>query len=125
MTGWYSSDETNCVCFSTAPHGTTAGREGLDALLATSALTDDLAVFFIADGVFSCCRTKPDAVLARDYIATFKLLGLYDIEQCWICAASLRERGLDPQTPFVVEATPLEADALRRELANYDVILRF
>ncbi|MGQ7180457.1 MFS transporter, partial [Escherichia coli] len=24
-----------------------------------------------------------------------------------------------------VEATPLEADALRRELANYDVILRF
>ena len=55
----------------------------------------------------------------------FKLLGLYDIEQCWVCAASLRERGLDPQTPFVVEATPLEADALRRELANYDVILRF
>ncbi len=52
----------------------------------------------------------------------FKLLGLYDIEQCWVCAASLRERGLDPQTPFVVEATPLEADALRRELANYDVI---
>ena len=59
------------------------------------------------------------------FIATFKLLGLYDIEQCWVCAASLRERGLDPQTPFVVEATPLEADALRRELANYDVILRF
>ena len=55
----------------------------------------------------------------------FKLLGLYDIEQCWICAASLRERGLDLQTRFVVEATPLEADALRRELANYDVILRF
>lgn len=38
--------------FSTVPHGTAAGREGLDALLATSALTDDLAVFFIADGVF-------------------------------------------------------------------------
>ena len=112
--------------FSTAPHGTAAGREGLDALLATSALTDDLAVFFIADGVFQLLPgQKPDAVLARDYIATFKLLGLYDIEQCWVCAASLRERGLDPQTPFVVEATPLEADALRRELANYDVILRF
>ncbi|VTQ20202.1 tRNA 2-thiouridine synthesizing protein c [Escherichia coli] len=102
--------------FSTAPHGTAAGREGLDALLATSALTDDLAVFFIADGVFQLLPgQKPDAVLARDYIATFKLLGLYDIEQCWVCAASLRERGLDPQTPFVVEATPLEADALRRE----------
>ena len=62
--------------FSTAPHGTAAGREGLDALLATSALTDDLAVFFIADGVFQLLPgQKPDAVLARDYIATFKLLG--------------------------------------------------
>lgn len=61
--------------FSTVPHGTAAGREGLDALLATSALTDDLAVFFIADGVFQLLPgQKPDAVLARDYIATFKLL---------------------------------------------------
>ena len=64
-------------------------------------------------------------MLARDYIATFKLLGLYDIEQCWVCAASLRERGLNPETPLVVEATPLEAETLRRELGNYDVILRF
>lgn len=64
-------------------------------------------------------------MLARDYIATFKLLGLYDIEQCWVCAASLRERGLNPETSLVVEATPLEAETLRRELGNYDVILRF
>ena len=71
--------------FSTAPHGTASGREGLDALLATSALTDELAVFFIADGVFQLLPgQKPDTVLARDYIATFKLLGLYDIERCWV-----------------------------------------
>ena len=113
--------------FSTAPHGTAAGREGLDALLATSALTDDLAVFFIADGVFQLLSgQKPDAVLARDYIATFKLLALYDIEHCWICADSLRERGLDSSgTPFVVDAAIVESDALRGKLDEYDVILRF
>lgn len=33
--------------FSTAPHGSASGREGLDALLATSALTEALGVFFI------------------------------------------------------------------------------
>lgn len=38
--------------FSTVPHGSSSGREGLDALLATSALTEDLGVFFIGDGVF-------------------------------------------------------------------------
>ncbi|EHG7580868.1 MULTISPECIES: sulfurtransferase complex subunit TusC [Citrobacter] len=112
--------------FSTAPHGSASGREGLDALLATSALTDDPGVFFVGDGVFQILAgQKPDVVLARDYIATFKLLGLYDIEQCWLCAASLRERGLGDDAAFVVEATALEPEALRRELSHYDVILRF
>lgn len=74
--------------FSTMPHGSASGREGLDALLATSALTEEIGVFFIGDGVFQILQgQKPDVILARDYIATFKLLGLYDIEQCWLCAA--------------------------------------
>ncbi len=32
--------------FTSAPHGSASGREGLDALLATSALTEDIGVFF-------------------------------------------------------------------------------
>ncbi len=84
--------------FSSAPHGSAAGREGLDALLATSALTDDIGVFFVGDGVFQLLpEQRPGAVLARDYIATFKLLSLYDIDQCWLCADSARERGLIPR----------------------------
>ncbi|AMH16276.1 sulfurtransferase TusC [Citrobacter sp. FDAARGOS_156] len=114
------------LVFSTVPHGSASGREGLDALLATSALTEDLGVFFIGDGVFQILQgQQPDVVLARDYIATFKLLGLYDIEQCWLCAASLRERGLAEGANFVVDATALEPEDLRRELGNFDVILRF
>ena len=75
--------------FSSAPHGSAAGREGLDALLATSALTDEIGVFFVGDGVFQLLPAqRPGAVLARDYIATFKLLSLYDIDQCWLCAES-------------------------------------
>ncbi|WP_260326001.1 sulfurtransferase complex subunit TusC, partial [Enterobacter cloacae] len=38
--------------FTSAPHGSASGREGLDALLATSALTEDIGVFFLGDGVF-------------------------------------------------------------------------
>ncbi|WP_251276661.1 sulfurtransferase complex subunit TusC, partial [Enterobacter hormaechei] len=74
--------------FSSAPHGSASGREGLDALLATSALTEEIGVFFVGDGVFQLLPgQRPAAVLARDYISTFKLLSLYDIEQYWICAA--------------------------------------
>lgn len=110
---------------SSAPHGSAAGREGLDALLATSALTDDIGVFLWATACFSCYPNSGGAVLARDYIATFKLLSLYDIDQCWLCADSARERGLDPATPWVVDVECLAPDALRARLHEFDVILRF
>ncbi|MFK3706003.1 tRNA 2-thiouridine synthesizing protein C [Raoultella sp. BIGb0138] len=112
--------------FTSAPHGSAAGREGLDALLATSALTDELGVFFVGDGVFQILAgQQPSTVLARDYIATFKLLPLYDIEQCWMCAASARERGLSPSAALVVDAAWLEPEALRARLDDFNVILRF
>ncbi|MGY5955127.1 sulfurtransferase complex subunit TusC [Kosakonia sp. BK9b] len=112
--------------FTSAPHGSSAGREGLDALLATSALTDDIGVFFVGDGVFQLlANQQPDRILARDYIATFKVLPLYDIEQCWLCAASLRERGLGEETAFVLPIQRLEPDALRERLNEYTVVMTF
>ena len=106
--------------FSSAPHGSASGREGLDAL------TEEIGVFFVGDGVFQLLpEQRPAAVLARDYISTFKLLSLYDIEQCWICAASARERGLNSATPWVVDGEWLEPEALRARLDDFNVILRF
>lgn len=112
--------------FTSAPHGSSSGREGLDALLATSAFSDDIGVFFVGDGVFQLlANQQPGAILARDYIATFKVLPLYDIEQCWLCAASLRERGLGEKTSFVLSAQCLEPEALREKLSTYHVVLSF
>ncbi|WP_312952855.1 sulfurtransferase complex subunit TusC [Superficieibacter sp.] len=112
--------------FTSAPHGSAAGREGLDALLATSALTDETGVFFLGDGVLQLVTgQQPAAILARDYIATFKVLPLYDIENCWLCAASLRERGFSASTPLILDVERLEPDALREQLDGYDVILTF
>ena len=112
--------------FTSAPHGSSSGREGLDALLATSALSEDIGVFFVGDGVFQLLAGQaPDAVLARDYISTFKILPLYDIENCWLCGESLRERGLDYSLPRVLDAEILEPQALRRKLDDYDVVLTF
>ncbi len=68
---------------------------------------------------------RPDAILARDYIATFKVLPLYDIDQCWLCAASLRERGLSEDAAFVLPARCLEPDALRERLDEYTVVMTF
>ncbi|EOA2962448.1 sulfurtransferase complex subunit TusC, partial [Yersinia enterocolitica] len=63
--------------FTQGPHGNSAGREGLDAVLATSALSENIGVFFISDGVLQLLRgQEPDKILARNYIATFGVLPL-------------------------------------------------
>lgn len=112
--------------FKSAPHGSASGREGLDALLATSALTEDIGVFFIGDGVMQLIPDQqPDLILSRDYIATFRVLPLYDIEQCYLCTASIRERGLSPERAWVLDAKPLEPDALCEMLHQFDVVLTF
>jgi len=112
--------------FRSAPHGSSAGREGLDALLATSALSDDSGVFFIGDGILQLLPDqKPEQVLARDHIATFRVLPLYDIEACFLCAASARERGLPSDNAWVIDVDVLEPDVLREKLKHYDVVLTF
>jgi tRNA 2-thiouridine synthesizing protein C len=112
--------------FTSAPHGNAAGREGLDALLATSALTEDIGVFFIGDGVFQILAgQQPQTILMRDYIATFKVLPLYDIASIWVCATSMEERGLAEDTPLVLDATLLTSNRLREALSHYDTVLTF
>ncbi|EJJ0661420.1 sulfurtransferase complex subunit TusC [Cronobacter sakazakii] len=112
--------------FTQAPHGTAAGREGLDALLAMSALTEEIGVFFLSDGVFQILPGQnPQAILSRDYISTFKVLPLYDIERCYICRESLQERGLSEAHAFVIDVEALDAAALRERLDDYDVVLTF
>ncbi|PHM35590.1 sulfurtransferase complex subunit TusC [Xenorhabdus innexi] len=112
--------------FTEAPHGSSAGREGLDALLATSALTEQVGVFFISDGVFQLLSNQqPDKILSRDYISTFKILPLYDIEKYYICLDDLTVRGYSPEDDFILEAEFLSARAIREILAGYDVVLKF
>lgn len=120
------AEKTVAFVFSTSPHGTSAGREGLDALLATSALTEQIGVFFVADGVLQLLpNQQPEKILARNYIATYGVLPLYDIDQCFLCAASASERGLAEFDDWVLEVEVLQPENLRRRLATYDVIMTF
>lgn len=112
--------------FTRGPHGTSAGREGLDALLATSALTEDIGVFFVADGVFQLLpHQQPEKILARNYIVTYGVLSLYDIDQCFVCADSLASRGLSAISDWVLDVETLAAEELRGKLSEYDVVMTF
>jgi tRNA 2-thiouridine synthesizing protein C len=45
-------------------------------------------LLFGGRGVSASGGQQPQAILARDYIATFKVLPLYDIETFYVCADS-------------------------------------
>lgn len=108
------------------PHGNSGGREGLDALLAISALSKDLGVFFIGDGVFQLLSgQEPERILAHNYIKTFGVLSLCEVEQFYLCESSMRERGLSDFNDWVLDTKILALDALRHKLNSYDAVLTF
>lgn len=112
--------------FTHGPHGHATGREGLDALLAISSIGKEIGVFFIADGVLLLLPgQQPAKILGRDFIATFGILRLYDINYVSLCANSVLERGLNSSTEWILPTDLLSSTILRQRLDIYDVILTF
>ncbi|MFL7010423.1 sulfurtransferase complex subunit TusC [Enterovibrio norvegicus] len=111
--------------FSTAPHGSASGREGLDAVLSTSNYSENIALFFVGDGVFQLlANQQPDVVLSRDYISTFKMLSLCDVEEIYVCEQSLAERGLT-NTALIIDADVVERSVIASQLTECVRVLQF
>ncbi|WP_411992871.1 sulfurtransferase complex subunit TusC [Agarivorans sp. DSG3-1] len=111
--------------FGAAPHGSSLGREALDAALASSAISEDVVVFFDGDGVWQLVNNQDTAaVLQRDVLPTYGLLDLYDVEEIFIDTASMQERGLAlDQLAITVRA--LDSKEFYSRHCNAHAILRF
>ncbi|QCI16180.1 sulfurtransferase complex subunit TusC [Buchnera aphidicola] len=112
--------------FSQAPHGTSSGREGLDAILSVSSIIKEIGLFFIGDGVLQLIKSyQSEKILARDYTSCFSILSFYDIKYFYCCKKSLIERGLNYKKDFILNVDILESNALRLKLDRYDAIINF
>lgn len=116
------------ILFTQPPFGSSANREGLDALLAATAFCeeDEIAVGFLHDGVFALVAGQnPEQLGQKDHLSAFKLLELYDINHCFVCQDSVNARGLNAadwqlgNLQFVTRATLLQ------ELAQAPKLLTF
>ena len=113
--------------FRTAPHGNAISREGLDALLAATAFCDEeeIGVFFIDDGVLNLLDGQnPELLLQKDFIRTFKLLDLYDIEQCFVCADSLDQYNLQAEQ-LIISAEKIDRTSLINKLSQAEKVFTF
>lgn len=111
--------------FSTPPHVSAQGREGLDALLATSAFSDDLQVFFVGDGVLQLLKAQDTSALkTKNYIQAFGLLELYDVETIYVCQQSLDKFNLT-QDDLILPVQVLSPEQVAIELNTCHKIIRF
>ena len=113
--------------FRTAPHGNAISREGLDALLAATAFCDEeeISVFFIDDGVLNLLDGQnPELLLQKDFIRTFKLLDLYDIEQRFVCATSLDQYHLQTEQ-LIISAEKIDRTSLINKLSQAEKVFTF
>ena len=113
--------------FRTAPHGNAISREGLDALLAATAFCDEeeICVFFIDDGVLNLLDGQnPELLLQKDFIRTFKLLDLYDIEQRFVCADSLDQYNLQTEQ-LIISAEKIDRTSLINKLSQAEKVFTF
>ncbi|RJX65013.1 sulfurtransferase complex subunit TusC [Vibrio sinensis] len=111
--------------FTSAPHSSSSGREGVDALLAASAYSEDISVIFMGDGVYQLLLgQQADSILCKDYAPMLKLFELYDIEQVYVCQTSLTERGLT-QADLIIDAERSSYEQIRDVLQQAGKILTF
>lgn len=113
--------------FRTAPHGNAISREGLDALLAATAFCDEeeIGVFFVDDGVLNLLDGQnPELLLQKDFIRTFKLLDLYDIEQRFVCADSLDQYNLQAEQ-LIISAEKIDRTSLINKLSQAEKVFTF
>lgn len=113
--------------FRHSPYGSSANREGLDALLAATAFCheDEIAVFFMDDGVFHLLpNQQAESILQKDLSAPLKLLDLYDINHRYVCAQSLQRFGL-AQTETVISCQKIDRTLLIEQLRQAEKCLLF
>ena len=113
--------------FRTAPHGNAISREGLDALLAATAFCDEeeIGVFFVDDGVLNLLDGQnPELLLQKDFIRTFKLLDLYDIEQRFVCADSLDQYNVQTEQ-LIISAEKIDRTLLINKLSQAEKVFTF
>ncbi|CAL1329052.1 sulfurtransferase complex subunit TusC [Candidatus Providencia siddallii] len=112
--------------FTRAPHGNSIGKEGQDALIATSELTKKISIFFISDGIYQILdNQKPNDILLRDYITTFKIFKLYKIQNIYLCTDSLQERGFFKNSKWIIKPRFINSKQIKNEISYCKIIITF
>ncbi|PWQ92770.1 sulfurtransferase complex subunit TusC [Leucothrix pacifica] len=78
-----------------APYGTVYALESLEVVLISAAFEQDVSLAFIDDGVYQIAKGQDTTGIGqKNFSATYKALGDYEINKLYVEKESLEERGL-------------------------------
>lgn len=108
-----------------APYANSAGKDALDIALIFGSFEQSVSLFFQGDGVWQLISGQDSSIISvKDYLKTFAAFEFYDIEDIYICQASLEERNL-PAKFHIEEVQVLNQQAFAQQLTSHHTILRF
>ncbi|QJC32581.1 sulfurtransferase complex subunit TusC [Enterobacteriaceae endosymbiont of Donacia dentata] len=114
--------------FTTSPYGNSLGKEGLDAVISISSFTEDIALFFIGDGILqikNCQQTNN--ILLKNYNISFKILNLCNISRFFVCSQSLKRLGIKKykKNDWIVPIQIIDLLLWKKNIVNYNIIMNF
>ena len=81
-----------------APHGTIFALESLEVVLIGAAFDQDVSLAFIDDGVYQLMQNQDTSGIGvKNFSATYKALGDYDVNKIYVEQESLELRGLSKE----------------------------
>ncbi len=108
-----------------APFSSAIAKESLDLALIFGSYEQSPSLFFCGDGVFQLIENQsPELINSKDFLKTFAAFEFYDIENIYVCKASLNERNL-AETFHLPNVQILETSAFIIKLNSHQTILKF
>jgi tRNA 2-thiouridine synthesizing protein C len=99
-------------------------RESLDLIFALAAVDHQVSVIFGGDAVYQLIKADDSAeLMVKDVRRSFKLFELYDIEDLYICADSLRQRKLQANE-LLLDVKPLDCAELSQLLSSQQHVIK-
>jgi len=78
-----------------APYGTIYAQESLEVVLIGAAFDQDVSLAFLDDGVFQLTKGQDTKEIGlKNFSATYRALGDYEVTKLYVEKESLTERGL-------------------------------
>lgn len=104
------------------PYGQGQAKACLDMVLSAAVFDQKINFIFMDDGIWQLKRGQtPSAIDAKDLSAAFAALPLYEVNELYVDASSMQERGLDAAS-LVVPVTVLESAKIAELISQSDVV---